>query len=111
MRTRIPGVWHPFIYDLSRASEFTCRRIRRHRNFPLHLTTWSSLDLIYNIGTYHIIVGKENIANAVLRTLGEQLLAQRQAHTKELTFHVSMLVAEDRCAARVSADNPLEWNV
>jgi hypothetical protein len=51
--------------------------------------------LIYNIGSHHIIEGKENIVNAVLRTLGKRLLAQRRDHTKELTFYVSMLVAED----------------
>ena len=91
MRTRIPGVWPPFIYDLSRACEFTCRHIHRHRSFPRYLTTWSGFDLIDNIGSHHIIEGKENIVNAVLRTLGERLLAQRRHHTKELTFYVSML--------------------
>lgn len=91
----MPGVWPPFVYDFGRASEFKCRDIPRHRSFPLHLTTWNGLDLIDNIGRYHIIAVKEDMVNAVLRTLGDRLLAQRRHHTEELTLYVSMLVAED----------------
>jgi len=66
--------------------------------------------LIYNIGSHHIIEGKENIVNAVLRTLGNRLLAQRRDHTEELTFFVTMAEGT-RCAARVPAENPLHRNV
>jgi hypothetical protein len=67
--------------------------------------------LVDEVGRCDIGSGEENIVNAVLRAQGEDLLAQRHVHVQEFLLQLSMLGGEDRCAAGVSADNPLDRDV